>query len=251
MKNVRIYVITIIISVVLIVPIFFSESTLANVFSSAGCSGITAALLAFFIERESNKREMRRMEKTKQLYFSNLNEQLSMLMGRILWFEERLVDLDFNWNLDESEYMTMNYMVAMGTKYPERIVSYNEAVCSLKVVGERCNLDNLASLPENENKKIKRMFSIISVSTIYLLNELKRVKEDALVLENENYLSLDDNEHLIFELAIAIEIMEKPDKNFDVAIKNIIAAADKIREIGGYSNDIQVGLHGSIQFGEL
>lgn len=232
-------------------PIFFYQSILTNVFSSIGCSGITAALLAVFLERESKKREMRRMEKTKYLYFSNLNEQLSMLMERILWFEERLVDMCFDWNLDERAYMTMNYMVAMGTKYPDKTLTYNEAVDRLKVIGERYNLENIARLPKDEKSKIQKMFSIISVSTVYLSNELTRIKEDALSLQNEGYLSLDDNKQLLFDLSLSVEIMRKPDKNYETAIKKIIAATDKIREIGGYTNDIRVGLHGSIQFGEL
>ncbi|MCR4745643.1 MAG: hypothetical protein K5894_10505 [Lachnospiraceae bacterium] len=45
--------------------------------------------------------------------------------------------------------------------------------------------------------------------------------------------------------------MQKTDKNYDAAIKSLLDAAKKIRDIGNYDNDVRIALHGSIEISDL
>ena len=57
MKDFKIYIITIIVSVLLLIPALICENPVLNTFSSIGCSGIAAAIMAIFLEKANTKRE--------------------------------------------------------------------------------------------------------------------------------------------------------------------------------------------------
>ena len=103
MKNLKIYIITILGSMLLFVPSLVCECShsnlqpLYNVFSGIGCSGIAAAIMAIFLDYSNNRREQEKLKKAKSLYFKQIYDQLIMVVERILWFNERLQDADFNW----------------------------------------------------------------------------------------------------------------------------------------------------------
>ena len=57
--------------------------------------------MAIILEYANNRREQEKLEKAKSLYFKQLYNQLIMMVERILWFNERLDDADFNWDLQD------------------------------------------------------------------------------------------------------------------------------------------------------
>ncbi len=251
-KDFKIYFITIIVSLLLLLPSLFCKATpLLSILSGMGCSGIAAAVMAIFLDMANTRRESQRQQRTKTLYFKHIYDQLIMMMGRILWFSERLSDESFNWELDDNVYSTMNYMVAVSTKYPNESISYKDAVERLSVIGEKYNLDNIKSISENEKHKILRMFQIIAAGSTYLIIEANNIKANKLILEAEDYFSVEDNDQLMFDISLALGLMGKPDKNNKAIIGSLIRATDKIRELGHYTNNVDVRLHGSISVNEL
>lgn len=259
MKNNKIYIITIFVSIALLIPSLFcnpSQSTrtysLLSVLSGIGCSGIAAAIMAIFLEYSNNKKEQEKLKKAKSLYFKQIYDQLVMMIERILWFYERLPDASFNWNLPENVYSTLNYMVGMGTKYPEKSLTYAEAINKLKCIGDKYNLDNIKQLSEDDKHKVNRMFQIVAASASYLLNEANSIKNNQLVLDIEDYLGLDENKSIMFDISFFVTLMAKPDKNYQAAVDSLINVTEKIRKIGMYpQNNIRVGLHGSIPMNEV
>lgn len=227
------------------------DSSLAGVLSGIGCSGIAAAIMAIFLERENSKREREKADKAKALYFNQLYDQLKMLAERILWFHERISDDTFNWDLPDKEYSTLNYMLAMGSKYPSYSLSFDEAIDKLRSIGEKYSLENIKALDEQEVRKINRLFQIVASGASYLLMEANAINGNKLILEIEDYLSIKENKQLMFDISLSIGLMPKTDKNYQAVIESLISATEKLREIGKYTDDICVGLHGSVSISEL
>ena len=87
---------------------------------------------------------------------------------------------------------------------------------------------------------------------MYLLNEAKAVKDNKLLLNAENYLSMEENKDIMFEISLSVGLMAKKNKNYQVAINSLVKVVEKLREIGSYGKgDIRVGLHGSVPISEL
>lgn len=207
--------------------------------------------MAIFLDRSNSKREKERLTKAKSLYFSQLYDQLIMMAENILWYNERLADDSFDWNMDENAYYTIEYRIKMSSRYPTQLLDYEEAINRLRTIGEKYSIDNIKSLNQQEIYKINRMFQIVAAGATHLLVEAKAVSENKLILEIEDYLSIEDNKNIMFNISLAIGLMPKTDKNYKAVVECLINAIDALREIGNYTNNISTGLHGSISVTEL
>lgn len=258
MKNLKIYIITILGSMLLFVPSLVCECShsnlqpLYNVFSGIGCSGIAAAIMAIFLDYSNNRREQEKLKKAKSLYFKQIYDQLIMVVERILWFNERLQDADFNWNLRDYDYSSFGYMVGIGSRYPETTLPYDAAINKLKDIGVKYNIDNIKTIAESDKYKITRLFQIVAASSSYLLNEANAIKNNKLTLDIIDYMSLDENKGIMFDISLFITFMGKPNKNYQAAVNALISVTERIREIGQYpKDDIRIGLHGSFPMSDL
>lgn len=175
-----------------------------------------------------------------------------MTIERILWFNERLQDTSFNWDLQDSDYSTFGYMAGMGLRYPETLLAYDDAINKLKNIGMKYNIDNIKTIDDSDKRKINRLFQIVSASCSYLLNEAITIKNNKLILGIEDYMSIDENKGIMFDISFFITLMGKNDKNYQAAIDSLIKVTERIREIGQYpKGNIRVGLHGSVPLSEL
>lgn len=252
--NKKIYIITIIISTCLIIPSCIScmESyKIVSLFSGIGCSGIAAAVMAIFLESAALKREQAQKQKSKNRYFYGIYAQMKMLLERLLWFEEKLQVRDFNWDLDPREYSTLNYMAFAAQGGGGENLSFQEFEKRINVLCEKYNLENIKNFSDNDVEKITKMFRILYESSEQLLIALNRLKSDELILENEGYISLDDNRAIAFNICLGIGLLNKKNKNYGVAISQLMTAFVMLRELGGFSDEITIGLKGSISIDEI
>ena len=73
--NTKFYIITLIISLLLMMPsCFISDCGWVNLLSSIGCSGFAAAVMAIFLEKNMEKRK----ERFKETYFYPLFNELNI-----------------------------------------------------------------------------------------------------------------------------------------------------------------------------
>lgn len=252
MRDLGIYVIAIIISALFLVPSLICKCPVFDTLSGIGCSGIAAAVMAIFLERANAKRERERTAKAKSLYFKQLYDQLIMMIERILWFDERLKDDNFNWNLQDDVYSTFGYMAGISSRYQKTSLTYDDAINKLKDIGVKYNIDNIKTIAEPDKYKIKRLFQIVAASSSYLLNEANAIKNNKLTLDRIDYMSLDENKGITFDISLFITLMGKPNKNYQAAVNALISVTERIREIGQYpKGDIRIGLHGSFPMSEL
>ena len=143
-------------------------------------------------------------------------------------------------------------MVEASRLYKEYSLAYDDAVDKLRSIGEKYNLDNIKRFSEEGVNKVNRLFQIVAAGSMYLLNEAKAVKDNKLLLNAENYLSMEENKDIMFEISLSVGLMAKKNKNYQVAINSLVKVVEKLREIGSYGKgDIRVGLHGSVPISEL
>lgn len=89
--NKKIYIWTIIISLLLLIPACIWDHNILTIISGIGCSGIAAAIMAVFLESAALKKEKERKIKARAIYFREVKDQLKMMIERILWFDQRLM----------------------------------------------------------------------------------------------------------------------------------------------------------------
>lgn len=249
--NKKIYIWTIVTSLLLLIPACIWDCSILTILSGIGCSGIAAAIMAIFLDSADLKRENERKVKARAIYFRELKDQLKMMIERILWFDERLND-DFDWNKDPTIYSSFQYMVNASQQYPnEEKISFEEAEARLNTLKEKYSLDQQSKMPSHQLQKVQKMFLILSASGLTLLSEANSIKERRIELDAEEYLSLKEIESVCFQISLGISLMCKPNKNYGVAVSLLVSAYKTICKTGNYTDEINVGLHGTIQMSEI
>ena len=247
----KIYIGTIIISILILIPACICENVVFTIFSNIGCSGIAAAIMAIFLDNAAQKKENERKIKARAIYFKELKEQLKMMLERILWFDQRMDD-NFDWNKEPSVYSSLQYMLFTSRQYPsEEKISFQEAESRLAIIKEKYSLDQQANMSKEQLDKVQKMFLILSASGLTLLSEANSIKGSRLELDSEDYLSLKEIEDIHRDICMSCSLMCKPRKNYGVAVWLLVLAYKTICEAGNYTDEISVGLHGTISMGEL
>ena len=249
--NKKIYIWTIIISLLLLIPACIWDHSMLTIISGIGCSGIAAAIMAVFLESVALKKEKERKIKARAIYFREVKDQLKMMIERILWFDQRLND-DFDWNQDPAVYSSFQYMIYAGQQYPgKEKISFEEAEERLKALKDKYSLGQQSKMQPEQLQKVQKMFLILSASGLTLLSEANSIKERRIELDAEDYLSLKEIESMCFQISLGVSLMCKPNKNYGVAISSLVSAYKTISKTGNYTDEINVGLHGTIKMSEI
>lgn len=249
--NKKIYIGSIIVSILLLIPACIWQSTILTVLSGIGCSGIAAAIMAIFLDSAALKKENERKSKARAIYFGELKDQLKMMIERILWLDERLND-DFDWSKDPIVYSSFQYMIYASQQYPhEEKISFEEAEARLNTLKEKYSLDQQSKMPSDQLQKVQKMFLILSASGLTLLSEANSIKERRIELDAEEYLSLSEIDSMCFQISLGVSLMCKPNKNYGAAVSSLVSAYKTICKAGNYTDKIKIGLHGTIKMSEI
>lgn len=110
--NTKMYVITIIVSIILMIPYGLDNSCgWFNLLSGIGCSGVAAALMSIFLDRINEKREQERKDRFISGYFYPLYHELSLFLGRLLWINEHINDDEIICDLPLDYYYSKHFMI--------------------------------------------------------------------------------------------------------------------------------------------
>lgn len=249
--NKKIYIGSIVVSILLLIPACIWRSTILTVLSGIGYSGIAAAIMAIFLDSAALKKENERKSKARAIYFRELKDQLQMMIERILWLDERLND-DFDWSKDPIVYSSFQYMIYASQQYPhEEKISFEEAETRLNTLKEKYSLEQQSKIPSDQLQKVQKMFLILSASGLTLLSEANSIKERRIELDAEEYLSLSEIDSMCFQISLGVSLMCKPNKNYGAAVSSLVSAYKTICKAGNYTDEINIGLHGTIKMSEI
>lgn len=174
-----------------------------------------------------------------------------MMIERILWLDERLND-DFDWSKDPIVYSSFQYMIYASQQYPhEEKISFEEAETRLNTLKEKYSLEQQSKMPSDQLQKVQKMFLILSASGLTLLSEANSIKERRIELDAEEYLSLSEIDSMCFQISLGVSLMCKPNKNYGAAVSSLVSAYKTICKAGNYTDEINIGLHGTIKMSEI
>ena len=111
-----------------------------------------------------------------------------------------------------SDYSSLDYMLSMRELYTEKTKSFDEVIEKLSELGEKYKPENTRQLDEELRNKVQRIFQIVASTTHYLIYELNMIKNDKLLLEIEEYLSIERYKKMAFDTSLAIGFMSKTEK---------------------------------------
>lgn len=183
--NKCVYIWTLIISIALIVLEGLVTNSFSGIGIGVGCSGIAASIMAIFLDSTSNKRENESKNNARKLYFGELHEQLKMMLERIIWFDMRMDESGFDWNKDPATYSSLNYMIWASTIYHEEKIANSDIESKIKEIAKKYDADALNSMTPSRVNQVKKMFTIIAVSGLNLVNEMNSIEKNKLLLDAE------------------------------------------------------------------
>lgn len=241
MKNNKIYIITIILSIILMSLDVITGNCLGGILSGIGCSGVTAAIMAIFIDKSNNRYEQKRKDYVKKMYLHNFVSCITTLIGELIWLDEMIDDDKFNWDLNDDKYEGLNFVIYSAEISKTRTISYNEAMQCLNCIAIKYNKDGIEKLDEAKKLRVCKMFRIASKSTVSLLKEFVKINDNALLLELEGLITRSDLERIRSEIVVFYGIVTRNDKNYHTAIKCLQQVLNSVCEFIGERPDIEVG----------
>lgn len=251
--NTKIYVWTIIISVALLILSCFWSTPIFTLLSGIGCSGLAAAIMAIFLESADAKRVVEKKARTRTAYFEAIKEELKIVLERILWFDMRTMDENFDWEKEPAFYSTMEFILWASETYPEEEeISFQAAEKRLNSLAEKYAVENLRQMSQAQLEKTEKPFLIVATGSTSLLELSDSIEKNKIVLDAEDYISLKDIKSLSWNISISAAMMSRPRKNYGAAISMLLSAYKLICSIGNYSDDFLIGMnHGNLPINEL
>lgn len=241
----KIYIWIIIISIAFIIPGCIVSYPALNVLSSIGCSGITAAIMAIFVEKHTKDQQETFKKKARKAYFQELHGQLKMMLERIVWFDERMDDAQFDWGKNPIEYSSLKYMIWATANYSEYVMSYNDIRDALLKIADKYNLEHQENMSTNEKIKVYKMFNILGVSGKEMMRQIKIIDDNKLLLDVVDYMPLSESKVVYSSIGIAVNIMGSNGLDYGYSVSQLLSIYDEISGYCEVDKSFRIGVHGN------
>ncbi len=223
-----------------------------NILDGMGCSCISATVIAFFLDKQQKRRDLKKKSVFLNIYLRDFYDGLSMMAQRMIWFYERLEDESFDWSFNPEEYGTLRYMLSVSNQYPSYGLDMDELSEKMIACSNGLALEKVETLTDEQLAVLSKMLKIIVVNSADVAKCSKKIEDDKVMLDRENYVSVKQAEDLLSKISLAFTILRAHGKkNYGLAYKMIVQALQSIRELGSYTNNFQVCLQGRISPEEL
>lgn len=220
-----------------------------SVVSNLCCGFASAALIGFFVELSIDSAEKKRRSDVANPYLMGLHMGLNIIIGNLLWLNDRIKDDEFEWNLDLEEYFTFQRNKEVWKIYGiSRIIKFRRAKKELRKIGEKCKSENYAKMDATEQERTQKMFQIVARISRICAMDLKNLEKNKSQLEVCNIISAAMAERLNIRIITAALFMEDFAEEilaYDIAINNIIEAFEIVNSILNLNLPIPVAWNGT------
>lgn len=225
-----IYLITLLLSLLLIVSAaFIDRSTVPGSMSGIGCSGIAAAIMAFFIDKIDAKNKAIKLERARQQFLAPLNRELVFLIQRILWFDMQIDNDTFDWNNPPNSYLTPQFSILNSHRYSEEErFSFTDVKKKLQECQEKYTFEALADYSPEKKKRIAKMFRILAISATPIHTYLVSLDQQMFYFDKEEILSIDTSETIIRCASIGLAQMGNLAINHSVLLQQLLIATETL-----------------------
>lgn len=250
-QNGRVYIITIIISLVLIFLAFIYPACSRLVVSAGiGCSGLAAAIMAVFIDYINEKKRKEKIKAGRSKYLSEIYSDLRRLVGQFLWMSEHLEDDWFAWDsLSGKQFFTpVQHCIVPEEKrdlIADKSITIEEAKEELKAFSNgKFEWGNIDSLDSNIKNRLLKMYSALYEGNQDLIQETIQLDKNKLYLDSEEYLMLEETSYLHRGLSEVISSIN-PNSKYPMELCPSVLAEllDKLVKITEKEEKIIVGRH--------
>lgn len=243
MRNSYLYIIFSLFSIVAIIYFSYNKYPVSDIFINIFCSILAASILAAFIEEMNIRQETMEKNKFKKIYFEEINNDFSRIIGHLLWFEEHKDDDFINWELDIQSFLSFKFNIFASQFTKPYEISFKEATKRLQYMSKKYTYDEICKMSDDEKLKVSKMFNILSYECFNVLAKLNKLEDDKIELDVGDYIKINDLNELSSNMKNCCYITCKKDKAYGVAITLLISSTDKIREVGNYNNNINISMN--------
>ena len=243
MRKSVLYIIFCLVSICVIVYFSYDKYSVSDIFINIFCSILAASILAVFIEERDIRQETSDKNRFKKLYFNDINDEFSRIMGKILWFEEHKEDDFIKWDMNIEYFLNYKFNIFVSNFTTPYEISFEEATKQLMNISKKYKYEKIREMSDDEKLKVNKMFNIISFYCIDLLNKFNLIESNKLELDVGNYIKLDELDEIINNIRNCCYIMCNKETAYGDGIILLISSAKKIRELGNYDNNITIGMN--------
>lgn len=172
-----IYVGTIIVSIVFIavsfIPYGFVQA--GDILVGLGCSGISAGLLAIFIDLKEKERFQERTEQLRRAVLLSLKEEIECVLGRIIWLHEVIDKIDLT---KEIEYFLSDDFKQYAKSLTDvKHITLEDYEAKLNEIRNRFDLSEIQGDIELQ-KRTKKLFQIIQATGTRIQDEVDILRKN-------------------------------------------------------------------------
>lgn len=237
MKRRWIYIFTIAISVGMILFSFipYGWKVWDNILISIGCSGITAAIMAIFLELYDEKKERSRKKQLRKIFFLGIEQELRQLFERVLWFDHVLDKIDLTKDIEY--YLPLDFICEAHTVGYYRQATLDECEEEIELICNKYQMESLRNKDFETRSKIQKMFSIIGAASMPIMTELDNIKKNQYFLIMDNIFSSEELNEIYISIGRNVELLSTPDTAYGVALMFLLGAYKRIHRWGKYENE--------------
>lgn len=223
-----------------------------NILDGMGCSCISATAIAYFLDKQQKRRDLKKKSVFLNIYLRDIYDGLSMMTQRMIWFYERMEDESFDWSYSPEEYGMLKYILFASEKYPSYGLDMDGLNEKMIACADSLSLEKVETLTDEKLKVLHKMLEIIVVNSMDVLKCCEKIEDDKIMLDRENYVSIKQAEDILNKIRMAYAILYAGGiKNYGIGYKLILGALQSVRELGSFTNNFQVCLQGRINPKEL
>lgn len=229
-----IYIISIFVSLIFIIVSYipYGIKGAEVILQGVGCSGITAGIMAIFIDIAQQKQQKKRISELRENYLWSLNVQLKHLFERIIWFEHVILEHDLDKDIDY--YLSLDF-VAEAHKW-----NYYKIDKLENVEDEIINKYDKEKWHDNEvisYDKVEKMFNIIGCASAKLQTEVDNLLNNEMYLVVNGIMTSKEIGDLYVCLRNHTQFLQVRGTNYSTALLFLLQAYKLVRSMGNYHED--------------
>ena len=235
-----VYIISIIISIVLIGISFIpgGYKMAETILVGMGCSGITAAIMAIFIDLAQREEQKRKNSLFRYMFFNGFNQQLKKIFERLIWFDAVLDEIKLEKNIDY--YMSLDFVIKAAELKHYECIQFEEAEERIKSLIQKYEKDNWEDSETVDWSKVTKMFNVIGIASFLLQEEIKNIENNKLYLVTNEIITEQEINDILVCTNKFVEYLSLDDCNYVVSIQFLFDGYKYLRELCGYEDELYI-----------
>lgn len=207
-----------------------------TILQGLGCSAIAASIMAFFIDYLQKQKTDKKKSEYRQALLSNLNQELKKCLERVIWFDEAILKLDMD--KDIQYYLSLDFFRETWSLDLYQVMDGEKAAIKVSEILKKHD-EIKQGLPVDEDlaKKMTKMFKIIGIASGGIQKQLDKLYEERFLIISSGIMNEGELLEIYHTLNHMVDYLEFNNKSYGTPIVFIFNAYKKIRALCNYKNE--------------